>query len=232
MRTTTSGNPSVTPAMPFAVRALTAADVPQVQEIEREAFPGHFPPTPFLNVLRDRTSSHLVACRIPGAPGKPAAGRRVKPGGGPARLAAAIRGVSASLRRAGQSRDLVAGFLGAWHAADEAHVITLGVRHEYRGRGVGELLLIAAIEQAYARDASIVTLEVRPSNVAARKLYEKYRFDVAGVRKGYYADDREDALIMTAGPIGTPSYAAAFAEAKERHQRRWGRATLPAAPGP
>ena len=219
--------------MPFAVRPLTVADVLQVQAIEREVFPGHFPPTPFGRELQNSTISHLVACRVPitppGLSGRPPADRRVTAGSGPARLAATIRNASAGLWRAsGPAGEPIAGFLGAWYAADEAHVITFGVRRTDRGRGVGELLLIAAIEQAYARGATAVTLEVRPSNFAARNLYGKYGFDVSGVRKGYYADNREDALIMTAGPIRDLSYVDAFARAKGEHRRRWGEATLPA----
>lgn len=223
--------------MPFAVRALTAADVLQVQEIEREAFPGYFPPTPFQHGIRDRNASHLVACRVAGkrldASGRPSTGERATSGSGPARLAATIRNAAAGLGRAsGQRDDRIAGFLGTRYAADEAHVLTIGVRRTYRGRGVGELLLIGAIEEAYRKGASLVTLEVRPSNFIARNLYAKYRFEVRGVRKGYYADDREDALIMTAGPIGEQSYGEMFARAKEAHRRRWGRASLPTASAP
>ena len=230
---TTSGNPSLTSAMPFAVRALTVADVLQVQAIEREVFPDHFPPTPFRRELQNQTASHFVACRVPSARADPLhgppSGRRATARRGPARLAATIRDASAGLRRtAGQQDDHIAGFLGAWYAADEAHVITVGVRRTYRDRGVGELLLIAAIEEAYNRGASVVTLEVRPSNFVARNLYGKYHFDVTGVRKGYYADNREDALIMSTGSIRDASYVGMFARAKEEHQRRWGRATLPA----
>ena len=219
--------------MPFAVRPLTAADVLQVQALEREVFPGHFPPTPFRRELQNPTASHLVACRVPtaqqGSAARPPKGRRATAGRGPARLAATILNASAGQRRKTEpASDLTAGFLGAWHAADETHVITVGVRRAYRGRGVGELLLIAVIEQAYARGASIVTLEVRPSNFVARNLYGKYGFGVSGVRKGYYADDREDALIMTAGPIRERSYEEMFVRAKEAHRRRWGEATLPA----
>ena len=218
--------------MPFAVRPLTAADVLQVQAIEREVFPGHFPPTPFRRELQNPTASHLVACRVPtaqqGSAARPPKGRRATAGRGPARLAATILNASAGRRRKPeQASDLIAGFLGAWYAADETHVITVGVRRAYRSRGVGELLLIAAIEQAYARGATIVTLEVRPSNFAARNLYGKYGFDVSGVRKGYYADNHEDALIMTAGPIRDPSYVDTFARVKGEHRHRWGEATLP-----
>ena len=223
----TPGNPASNPVMPFAVRALTAGDVPQVEKIEREVFPGHFPPTPFDRDLRSGSCSYLVACRVPNPrPGpsvKRPAGGRAKSGGGPARLAATIRKAAAGLRRAsGQAEGRVVGFLGTSHAADEAHVFTIGVRRTHRGRGVGELLLIAAIEEAYGKGAATVTLEVRPSNFVARNLYEKYGFGMAGVRKGYYADDREDALILTAGPIQNPSYVEMFDRAKEEHERRWG----------
>ena len=214
--------------------SLSAADVLQVQAVEREVFPGHFPPTPFRRELQDSAASHLVALSVPTArsasAGRRSTDRRATVGRGPARLAANILNTKAGLRRKSEPpRDLIVGFLGAWYAADEAHVITVGVRREYRGRGVGELLLIAVIEQARARGASIVTLEVRPSNLAARNLYAKYGFDATGVRKGYYVDDREDALIMTAGPIRDASYVDLFDRAVEEHRRRWGRASLPAA---
>ena len=119
--------------MPFAVRPLTAADVLQVQAIEREAFPGHFPPTPFRRELQNPTASHLVACSVPsarpGSAGRPTTDRRATAGRGPARLAATIRNASAGLRRkSGPTDEPIAGFLGARYAADEAHVITVGVR--------------------------------------------------------------------------------------------------------
>ena len=233
---TTPGDPSSTPVLPFAVRWLTGADVPQVREIEREVFPGHYPTTPFDRELHRRTCSYLVACRAsspaPGPPGTPPPGGRAKSGGGPARLAATIRSAAAGLQRAsGRTDSHVVGFLGMSHAADEAHVFTIGVRRTYRGRGLGELLLIAAIEEARSRGAATMTLEVRPSNHVARNLYAKYGFDVSGVRKGYYVDNREDALILTAGPIGNASYVDMLGRAKQEHQRRWGRAAMPTASG-
>ena len=220
--------------MPFAVRVLTAADVTQVQAVEREVFPGYFPTTPFERELRSSTSSYLVAWRVPGAgldpARRPTSGQRVTSGSGPARLAAIMRNAAAGLRRvAGTEDSQMVGFLGTSYAADEAHVFTVGVRRTYRGRGVGELLLIAAIEQARSKGAATMTLEVRPSNYVARNLYAKYGFDVSGVRKGYYVDNREDALILTAGPIGDASYVEMFVRAKQEHQRRWGRAATPAA---
>ena len=121
---------------------------------------------------------------------------------------------------------IVVGFLGAWHVVDEAHVVGVGVGREYQGKGVGELLLIGAIHQASANGMSTVTLEVRPSNVAAVNLYSKYGFKECGVRKGYYTDDREDAIIMSAEFVGSRSYLECFGRLREQHRCRWGDAEL------
>jgi hypothetical protein len=67
----------------------------------------------------------------------------------------------------------------------------------WRRQGIGERLLLALLDLAAARGAHEATLEVRPSNLPARRLYEKYGFKVVGVRPRYYSDNNEDALIMT-----------------------------------
>jgi ribosomal-protein-alanine N-acetyltransferase len=107
--------------------------------------------------------------------------------------------------------------------AGSAHIVTICVRRSHRGQGVGELLLIGAIERAVARGATEVTLEVRPSNVVARNLYRKYGFTDRGVRKSYYSDNREDAVIMTTDPVQETPFAERFAELERRHRERWGR---------
>ena len=84
-----------------------------------------------------------------------------------------------------------------WLLVDEAHVTTFATRRAWRRQGVGERLLLALLDLAAARGAHEATLEVRPSNAPARRLYEKYGFKVVGVRPRYYSDDNEDALIMT-----------------------------------
>ena len=73
-----------------------------------------------------------------------------------------------------------------------------------------------------ARRAAAVTLEVRVSNDIAKALYSKYGFTERGVRKSYYADNREDAIIMTTDPILSPEYAELFHRLRLDHQRRWG----------
>ncbi len=98
--------------------------------------------------------------------------------------------------------DRVVGFAGMWLMVDEAHITTFAVRRAWRRQGVGERLLIAMLALAEARGAREATLEVRPSNHPARRLYEKYGFALVGLRPRYYSDDNEDALIMTTGDLG------------------------------
>lgn len=91
----------------------------------------------------------------------------------------------------------IVGYVGFWFIVDEAHISTLAVHPDYRGQGIGELLLRTAINGALDLDAKVVTLEVRKSNQAAIKLYKKYDFRVVGSRPRYYRDNNEDALLMT-----------------------------------
>lgn len=100
----------------------------------------------------------------------------------------------------------IVGYVGLWVFHEEAHITTIAVRPERRGRGYGELILLKAVEAAGRLGATYVTLEVRVSNTVAQRLYEKYRFGRVGLRKGYYSDTGEDALIMTVEGIDRPAY--------------------------
>jgi ribosomal-protein-alanine N-acetyltransferase len=93
--------------------------------------------------------------------------------------------------------DLIEGYLGYWLLIDEMHISTLAVHPEMRGRGIGERLLRAGLEQAWIQGAEMSTLEVRPSNEVAIALYRKYGFEVVGRRRAYYQDNNEDAVLMT-----------------------------------
>ena len=103
-------------------------------------------------------------------------------------------------RAAGQ----VVGYGGVWLMVDEAHITTFAVHPEWRRRGIGDRLLLALLDVAIRRGAREATLEVRLSNLPARRLYEKFGFRPAGLRPRYYTDDNEDALIMTTPPLETP----------------------------
>jgi len=90
----------------------------------------------------------------------------------------------------------IVGYAGLWLMVDEAHITTFAVHPDLRRRRIGERLLVRIFEMAQALAAEWLTLEVRASNLAAQKLYEKYGFRRAGVRRRYYSDNNEDALIM------------------------------------
>lgn len=91
----------------------------------------------------------------------------------------------------------VVGYAALWFAAEEAELGDLAVLPELRGRGFGRRLLDGALAEAARRGARQVYLEVRESNVAARRLYERAGFTTAGVRADYYSEPKEDAILMT-----------------------------------
>ncbi len=103
------------------------------------------------------------------------------------------------LGRWGERR--VIGFSGYWYILDEAHISTVAVHPRWRGRGIGEELLRAMLARALKQGAVEATLEVRVSNIVAQTLYRKYGFEDVGLRKNYYRDNGEDALLMTAKPL-------------------------------
>ena len=98
----------------------------------------------------------------------------------------------------------IVGYGGMWLMVDEAHITTFAVHPLWRRQRVGERLLLAFLDLARDRHAREATLEVRLSNLAARRLYEKYGFRPVGLRPRYYSDNNEDALIMTTEPLDDP----------------------------
>lgn len=92
--------------------------------------------------------------------------------------------------------EVVIGYAGMWLILDEGHITNIAVHPEYRGIGAGKLLLEALIEICKIELVNSITLEVRKSNIVAQSLYKKYGFVEEGIRKEYYGDNREDAIIM------------------------------------
>jgi ribosomal-protein-alanine N-acetyltransferase len=90
----------------------------------------------------------------------------------------------------------VIGYAGTWVILDEAHVTNVAVMPAFRGQGLGERLMRSLIDKARGRGARRMTLEVRPTNAAARGLYGKLGFTACGLRPRYYSDTGEDAVIM------------------------------------
>jgi ribosomal-protein-alanine N-acetyltransferase len=85
---------------------------------------------------------------------------------------------------------------GAWMILEEGHITNIAVDEAYRGRGIGKALLAALMQYAANLGVQYLTLEVRKSNAVARGLYESFGFQPLGVRKRYYEDNGEDALLM------------------------------------
>ena len=88
------------------------------------------------------------------------------------------------------------GYCFSYLVMDELHVLNLAIHPEWQGRGLGRLLLESVLERAVSRGAAYVTLEVRRSNLIAQSLYTSLGFTEAGVRKNYYRDNGEDALVL------------------------------------
>lgn len=91
----------------------------------------------------------------------------------------------------------IIGMVVVWLVTDEAHIATIAVHPEYRGRGAGRKLLATCLRVTACKGAKHSTLEVRAGNVVAQSLYQNFGFQVAGRRPRYYQDNNEDALIMT-----------------------------------
>lgn len=88
------------------------------------------------------------------------------------------------------------GYAGMWQVCDEGHITNIAVHPEFRNSGVGSVLMKTLLAIARERGIIALTLEVRRSNHSAQALYRKYGFEEGGMRKAYYADNNEDAIIM------------------------------------
>ncbi len=93
-------------------------------------------------------------------------------------------------------KEKIIGYAGYWEIIDEAHITNIAVHPEFRMNNVGSILLKNLIEICKNSGIKSMTLEVRKSNLAALELYKKFGFKPAGMRKAYYSDNKEDAIIM------------------------------------
>lgn len=90
----------------------------------------------------------------------------------------------------------IIGFCGMWLVIDAAQITNVAVVEKARGQGIGETLMREAIRIAREKNMDMMSLEVRVSNTPAKTLYRKLGFQDGGIRKGYYTDNGEDALVM------------------------------------
>lgn len=94
------------------------------------------------------------------------------------------------------AEDQIIGHCGMWVVLDECHITNVAVLQSWRGKGIGESLMQKAVDLCKLNDVRLMTLEVRVSNEIAQNLYRKLGFQDGGIRKNYYTDDQEDALVM------------------------------------
>lgn len=226
--------PEPVPPNVHSVRPATVADAADMDEIERLAFPTLFPPTRFRREIERSNTLYLLAVRDWTEEEIALGPDAIYKSDGSSGLfgkIAALPGLPVRLlfhtlggRKEVMPAEYVTGLVGLWFVLDEAHVVIIGIRPGDRRKGIGELLLIAALKAATEHGSRVVTLEVRGSNAAARALYRKYGFREVGVRKRYYADNSEDAVIMTTPPIQSDEYRERFLELVSDHAQRWGEA--------
>jgi ribosomal-protein-alanine N-acetyltransferase len=110
----------------------------------------------------------------------------------------------------------IAGYGGIWVIMDEMHVTNIATSPVHRGRKIAERLLVRLLQEGIERGATRATLEVRESNAAAHNLYLKYRFEDVAMRKQYYSDNRENAIIMWAELLTGPDYQKLLRDAEGR----------------
>lgn len=90
----------------------------------------------------------------------------------------------------------IVGYVGVWFVVDEGHITNVAVHSDYRGKKIGDRLVKEMVELCKENNLVAMTLEVRTSNTVAQNLYRKYGFKMGGIRKEYYSDNKEDAIIM------------------------------------
>lgn len=216
------------------LRRLRREDINEVVEIEKEAFSPLWVSSGFKRDIENRYACYLVACldgfvRVGETDEELGIGRLGSRRSLWSRLADRIGlGTTSDSKPtpAAPEQFDVAGYVSVWYQGEEAHITEIAVRQTLRGRGIGELLLIGSLRAAVEYGSKVMTLEARVSNFIAQRLYEKYSFKSVGIRKGYYSDNREDALIMTTVPINTEEYRRMFERLQETYQTRWGKITI------
>ena len=181
--------------MSYYTRHMRREDLDQVAAIDQEAFATIYPPVNYERELKTSLAHYIVAYREEAepTPETPAA-----------------------------HRQYILGFAGLWLIADEAHITNIAVRQCHRRQGIGEFLFISMIDLALALRAHVLTLEVRVSNTTAQSLYRKYGLDDTYIRRNYYTDNKENALVMTSKDITAGDFQRRFRELKLVHSRKWG----------
>jgi ribosomal-protein-alanine N-acetyltransferase len=197
--------------------------IPAVSAIEKLSFPQPWPQNAYRREIVENRMAHYIVARRLGGPADESATAETGQSREP-RQVDLIGRLGRLLRppeppRSPQLQDelrSIVGYAGIWVMTDEAHVTTIASHPDMRGRGIGEFLLVALIHRGMEVGARWMTLEVRASNSTAQNLYRKYTFKEMGVRRRYYSDNGEDALVMWTDALDSDS----FQQAMEQNERK------------
>lgn len=169
--------------LPFVLRRMERRHIPEVMKIERRSFPTPWPESAYHYEIRYRANSHFYVLQP----------REVT-----------VPGWRERLMQLGKKSEPdippILGYFGLRLLSDRGHLANIAVHPAWRRRGLGEFLLLTALEEAFEHEKWQITLEVRPSNRVAIGLYNRIGFHRTGVRRGYYQNG-EDGIIMTLGPV-------------------------------
>lgn len=206
--------------MTYSIRRMVKEDLEQVTKIDREAFPSQWPPANYKQELQNKTAHYIVLCDDTKTIDLPAETPQKESGILSRLMPWRRREPPVRIAPEPVTRQYIVGFSGIWMMADEAHLTNIAVRRQYQGKGLGELLVIATFDLAAELKASFMTLEVRASNLVAQNLYHKYGFVQMGTRRGYYLDNREDAVIMSTDSISSESFQSQIRELREALKKK------------
>lgn len=217
------------PLAKYSVVPMLVHHIPAVSAIERLSFSSAWPVFAYKREIeKNALAWYAVAKRNPAA-GPPRRSPRfvaaddheVESAGVFKRFARRLRGEGPAVSAQDVDElEAIVGYAGLWLMVDSAHVTTIAVDPPYRREGIGELLLFALINRAIELDADEMTLECRVSNEGAQALYRKYTFRNSGLRKRYYSDDGEDALIMTTDSLRSRTFQLVLEQNRERLMER------------
>ena len=201
--------------MRYLIEPMRLDDIPSVQTVETQSFSAPWSAQAYEQDLRNNKLAHYIVVReiadgdsVAAPPTLQAAPLHPTPRQQLQRVWQRVRG--RPVAPANAARPPIVGFAGIWLMVDEAHLVTIAVAPGQRGKGLGELLLVSMIDMSCILGAHVMTLEVRVSNHVAQSLYRKYAFKNEGVRRRYYSDNGEDALIMTTETLTSASYQANY----------------------
>jgi [ribosomal protein S18]-alanine N-acetyltransferase len=181
--------------LPYVIEPMALSDIDQVMDIEHLSFSAPWSARAYRFELMENENSVMIVVRQ-------------APAGGALRRWLACHNPA--------KRHPVLGYAGMWLLVDEGHIATIAVHPQWRGRGLGEMLVLSLLGRARERGVRRATLEVRVSNQVAQGLYRQVGFETVSRRRHYYADNNEDAYIMATPDFGRPEFWANLEQRKAR----------------